>query len=404
MTEERVVIVGASLAAASVAETLRAQGFEGPITMIGEEPYLPYERPPLSKEILAGTKTIDDAYVRPASFYEDGSIDVRVGRVGRVDVSRRRVRLASGDAEPFDRLVIATGGRPRRPRIPGIDLEGVYTLRTIDDARAIREAARSGRKVVVVGLGFIGSEVASSLRQRGLEVSAIDAGPAPLAGPLGPGIAGLVERMHRDQGVELVLGQTVDRFVGTGSVEAVVTSGGRVIDGDVVVVGLGMEPNVELVHDTPIEVGNGILVDAFGRTSVSGIHAVGDVANHWHPIARRRLRVEHWNNAVKQGRAVARDIVGSGKPYDEVHSFWTVLYGEEIEYYGLHEPWDDVVVRGDLAAHDFTAICRKDGRVVAVIGMGRPHEMRRLKHLIADRAELPAEWVPRDGPLAGVGT
>jgi 3-phenylpropionate/trans-cinnamate dioxygenase ferredoxin reductase subunit len=308
------------------------------------------------------------------------------------------VVLEDGDAEPFDRLVIATGGRPRRPRIPGIDLEGVYTLRTIDDALAIRGAARSGG-IVVVGLGFVGSEVASSLRQQGIDVAAVDAGAAPLVGPLGTDIAHVVEQMHRDSGIELVLGRSVDRFVGTGAVEAVVTSEGEVLEGAVVVVGLGMEPNVELVHETPIEVANGILVDAFGRTSVEGIHAVGDVANHWHPIARRRLRVEHWNNAVKQGRAVARDIVGAGRPYDEVHSFWTELYGEEIQYVGLHEPWDDVVIRGNLSAHDFTVIYRSGGRVVAAAGMGRPRELKQLKQMIAGRAPLPARWASEDDVL-----
>jgi 3-phenylpropionate/trans-cinnamate dioxygenase ferredoxin reductase subunit len=394
--EGQVVIAGASLAGATVASALRREGFDGSVTLIGDEPYLPYERPPLSKELIRGTKSVDDAYVNPASFYATQGIDVRFGHVRHVDVLGREVILSDEEAVRFDRLVVTTGGRPKRPPIPGLELSGVRTLRSLEDAIAIHDASRTATSAVIVGLGFVGSEVASSLRHAGLDVVAVDVGTAPLAGPLGPEVARAVEQMHRNHGVDLVLGESVVRFVGDRAVEGVITSTGKLLEGDLVVVGLGTEPNVELLRDSPVAVSDGVIVDEFGRTSVGGIYAAGDVANHWHPVARRRLRVEHWNNAVKQGRAVANEILGQGKPYDDVHFFWTEHYGEELQYYGLHEPWDDVVVRGDVAAHDFTAIYRLDGRIVAGAGMGRSTELKNIKRLIADRARLPGAWLAND--------
>ncbi|HSL77999.1 MAG TPA: FAD-dependent oxidoreductase [Candidatus Limnocylindrales bacterium] len=389
-TRERVVIVGASLAGATVAGTLRDESFEGRITLVGEEPHPPYERPTLSKGFLRGEEPIEAAHVHEERFYADADIDRRFGvRAERVDASVRRIDLATGERLPFDTLVVATGGTPRRPPIPGIDLRGVHTLRTVDDATQIRNDVFSARRVVVVGMGFIGSEVTASLRQIGVEVTAIDGASTPLAGAVGPQIGRVVERMHRDHGVRLVLGDTVARFDGADRVERVVTSRGRTLEADVVIVGLGMQPNVSLVLDTPIRVDDGIVVDAFGRTSVAGIFAAGDVARHWHPTARRHLRVEHWNNAVKQGAAVARAIVGAGDAYDPVHFFWSEQYGRELQYYGLHEPWDDVAIRGDVEGSDFVAIYTQEERVVAAAAIGRSGDLKQAKRLIAARALVP---------------
>jgi 3-phenylpropionate/trans-cinnamate dioxygenase ferredoxin reductase component len=387
---DRVVIVGASLAGVNVARTLREEGFDGAVTLVGDEPHAPYERPPLSKGVLRGDEPPETARLEEPPFYRDAQIDLRLGVAAeRIDTDERSVHLSTGEVVPFDRLVLATGGRPRRPSIPGIELDGVRTLRTVDDAMRIRADLRSASTAVVVGMGFIGSEVAASLRQVGMEVTAIEGAATPLAGPLGERVGRVVEAMHRDHGVRLVLGEGVARFEGDGRVERVVTSAGRVVAGDVVIVGLGMEPNVGPLVGTPVHVSNGVVVDAFGRTSVGGIHAAGDVANHWHPIARRHLRVEHWTNAVKQGAAVARDIVGRGMPYDPIHFFWSEQYGSELQYYGLHEPWDAVAVRGDLEQRDFLAVYTSEDRVVAGVGMGRSDELKDLKALIASRSVVP---------------
>jgi 3-phenylpropionate/trans-cinnamate dioxygenase ferredoxin reductase component len=385
-----VMIVGASLAGATVARTLRDEGFDGPVRLLGDEPYLPYERPPLSKGFLRGEDSIDAALVHEPRFYDEAEVEQRLGvRAERIDPSMRKIHLSTGEELPFGTLVLATGGRPRRPPIPGIDLEGIRVLRTVDDAMRIREDVESSRSVVVVGMGFIGSEVAASLRQIGVDVTAIEPSEAPLSGPLGEPLGRVVERMHRDHGVRLLLGESVARFEGHRRVERVVTSGGKTISADVVVIGLGMEPNVGLVADTSIHVDNGIVVDAFGRTSVGGIYAAGDVANHWHPTARRHLRVEHWNNAVKQGAAVARAIVGRGQPYDPIHFFWSEHYSSELQYYGLHERWDDLVVRGSLEDREFLAVYTSADRVVAAVGMGRSSELKKVKQLIASRTIVP---------------
>ena len=402
---QHVTIVGASLAGANVAIGLREEGFDGAITMVGAEPRLPYERPPLSKGLLRGETSPEDADVKPPSFYRDAGIDLRSGvRAEQVDVASRNVHLAGGETLPYDRLVMTTGGRPKRPSIPGIDLAGIHTLRTVDDALAIRAEAGSAHHAVIVGLGFIGSEVAASLRASGMDVTAIEGAATALDGPLGRQVGQLVEGMHRDHGVRLVLGDGVSRFDGTDMVERVLTSSGRIIEGDLVVVGLGMQPNVEPVLGTTVQTSNGIVVDEFGRTSVEGIYAAGDVANHWHPIGRQHLRVEHWTNAVKQGRAVAREIVGRGQPYDDIPFFWSEHYGTELQYYGLQGSWDDVVIRGDLDGRDFVAMYQDEGRVVGAVAMGRPAELKVARQLIASRARVPrARLRDEDLELATIG-
>jgi 3-phenylpropionate/trans-cinnamate dioxygenase ferredoxin reductase subunit len=354
--------------------------------------------------VRRGTETIADTYVRPPAAYGAEGIDVRFARAERVDVPSGRVHLSDGSSIPYGHLVLATGGRPRRPAIPGVELEGVHTLRTIEDADAIREAASSAGNVIVAGMGFIGSEVAAGLRAGGIPVTAIEHARAPLARPLGVDVAAVVEGMHREHGVEMVLGEGVSAIRGNRRAEGVVTTSGRVVDADVVVLGLGTEPNVETVLDTPIDVSNGILVDRFGRTSVPGIYAAGDVANHWHPVARARLRVEHWNNAVKQAKVVALDIVGRGRPYEDVHFFWTEQYDDELKYYGFHQPWDEVIVRGRLADRRFTAFYLDRGRLVAAAGMGRSDELKAAKRIIAERGRpIPAELADEDTDLGSLG-
>src|SRR5687767_1080883 len=292
------VIVGASLAGATAAITLRDEGADGTITLIGAEREPPYERPPLSKAYLRGETPFDQALVRPSGFYAEHGVDTIFGtRATHVDTAARFVELEDRRRVPYDALLIATGGRNRRISIPGGDLEGIYGLRTREDADRIRADAVAGRRVVVVGMGFIGSEVAASLRQKGLEVVAIDPSKTPLFRVLGESVGNAVAELHRAHGVRTIFEDTVAAFEGRHRVAAVVTRGGVRLECDFVVAGIGVEPVVDFLEGSGIAVDNGIVVDEHCRTNVEGIFAAGDVANHYHPVFERRIRVEHWQNA-----------------------------------------------------------------------------------------------------------
>jgi len=378
--------VGASLAGGTAAATLREEGFEGRLILVGEEPYVPYERPPLSKEYLRGEVTFDRALVRTADFYAEQEIETRLGvRAVRVEPAERIVELADGERLLFDKALIATGARNRRPAIPSLDLEGVFDLRTVDDADRIRTEALPGRKAVVVGMGFIGSEVAASLRQLGVEVAVVAPGSVPLERVLGEEVGGVLAEIHREHGVEFHFGDSADAFEGSGHVERVVTAAGERIECDFAVIGVGVEPAVELAAGTGIEVDNGIVVDEFCRTSVEGIYAAGDVANHYHPVFERRIRVEHWDNALKQGPAAARNMLGKDEPYEEIHWFWSDQYDTNLQYAGFHTSWDELVVRGSLERRSFVAFYCTEGRVLAAVAVNRGKDLRRSIPLIKAR-------------------
>jgi 3-phenylpropionate/trans-cinnamate dioxygenase ferredoxin reductase component len=390
----RFVIVGASLAGAMAAATLRDEGFDGDVVLIGSEPTFPYERPPLSKTFLRGESTIQEAMVRPEAFYADNRIETRFGTtVVGVDTSAKTVTLAGGDPASFDSLLIATGARNRRFPIPGIDLEGVLDLRTLGDAAGIRAEMLPGRKVVLAGMGFIGSEVAASLRQRGLEVHVVAGGKAPLDRVLGEDVGRVIERIHRDHGVEMTFDDQVAGFEGNGRVEAVTTASGLRLACDFVVLGLGVEPVTGFLDGSGIDVDDGVLVDERCRANVPGVFAAGDVANHYHPVFGRRIRTEHWNNALKQGRAAALNMMGRETPYDEVHWFWSDQYEHSIQYGGHHREWDDLVIRGSLESRSFAAFYMLAGRVQAVVSVDRPADVQDAMSLIraggrADAAKL----------------
>lgn len=371
MTTGRFVIVGASLAGASAAAALCDGGFEGELTLIGEEPRLPYSRPALSKGYLRGQERFEDQLVNPADYYGKHGITVRLGaRATRVDPVRRVVELDGGETVPYDRLLVTTGGRNRALRAPGAELPGIFQLRTVEDCDRIRGAARAGARVVVVGMGFIGSEVTASLRQMRLEVSAIEGHPVPLARVLGPEVGAVLAGIHRDRGVDLVLGDSVAAFEGAGRVERVRTAGGRVLACDMVVAGIGIEPNQELLAEAGARVDNGVLVDPQCRTSLPDVYAAGDVASHQHPLFGR-LRVEHWNNGLHHGRAAARAMLGGTEPYDYVHSFWSDQYEHLIEYVGFAATWDRLVFRGEPQSRKFLGFYLKDGVLRAAVGLDR---------------------------------
>jgi 3-phenylpropionate/trans-cinnamate dioxygenase ferredoxin reductase subunit len=389
---ERIVIVGANLAGGATATTLRTEGFDGPLTMIGAEAWAPYERPPLSKGYLRGEEEREKAFLHPDAWYTDHDVDLRLGvRATRVDTSDRVVELEDGERVPFDKLLIATGGRNRRVQAEGADLQGVHELRTIEDSDAIREEAQPGRKAAVVGAGFIGSEVSASLRARGVEVEVIEFGPAPLVRVLGPDISKVYEAIHRDHGVKFHFGEGVERFVGSGRVEALVTSKGTRIECDFAVVGVGIEPVTEIVEGTGIAVDNGVTVDEHCRTNVDGVFAAGDVANHFHPVFGRQMRVEHWDNALKQGAVAALNILGRDEVFDDPHWFWSDQYEHNLQYVGHAIAWDELVIRGSLEDRNFTAFYVKDGLIEGVVGLDRGKEVRRSAALVKARRPVDPE-------------
>ncbi|MGH2812638.1 MAG: NAD(P)/FAD-dependent oxidoreductase [Actinomycetota bacterium] len=386
---ETFVIVGASLAGGSAAATLREEGFDGDVVLIGAEAQPPYERPPLSKEYLRGEAPFEKALVRPADFYGENEIQTRFGsRVNRVDPEAKRLHLEDGGEVPFDRLLIATGSRNRKIPFPGIDLEGVYDLRTVEDCDRLREEAASGEVVAIVGMGFIGAEVAASFRQMGLEVEVVEAERAPLSRVFGEDIGRVIEGIHRDHGVRMHFGEGVASFEGGGRVERVVTAGGRQIDCDFALVGVGVVPATEAIEGSGIEIENGIVVDEQCRTNVSGVFAAGDVTNHQHPLFGRRMRVEHWQNALRQGPAAARNMMGKQETYDEVHWFWSDQYDHNLQYAGVHGDHDEAVTRGSLESRNFTVFYLKQGRIEGAFAVDRGREVRAAMRLITSRLRV----------------
>jgi len=368
------------------AVTLREEGYEGHVVLVGEERRLPYERPPLSKEYLRGEVTFERALVRTDDFFAEKRIELRLGvRAVLLDPAERIVELADGERLPYAKVLIATGARNRRPDIGGLDLEGVFDLRTVDDADRIRTEARRGRKAVVVGMGFIGSEVAASLRQLEVEVAVVAPGSAPLERVLGEEVGGVLADIHRERGVELHFADSVDAFEGSDRVERVVTAAGVRIECDFAVVGVGVEPVIDLAAGTSVEVDNGIVVDEYCRTSVEDVYAAGDVANHYHPVFERRIRVEHWDNALKHGPAAARSMLGRDEPYEEIPWFWSDQYETNLQYAGHHTSWDELVVRGSLEGRSFVAFYCTDGRVLAAVAVNRGTDLRRTIPLIKAR-------------------
>jgi 3-phenylpropionate/trans-cinnamate dioxygenase ferredoxin reductase component len=361
------VIVGAGLAGAKAAETLRAEGFDGRLLLLGEEPERPYERPPLSKAYLRGEADRDSLYVHPEGFYADKDIELRPSTpVRSIAPAARQVELAGGERIGYQRLLLATGARPRRLPLPGADLDGVHYLRSRRDADALAAAAARAGQIAVVGTGWIGSEAAASLRQLGREVTLIGPDPAPLARVLGPEIAGVYRDLHADHGVRLALGTRVVGLRGNGRVEAVVTDDGRTVDCDLVLVGTGAVPRTELAEAAGLPVRDGVLVnEQLEAVGAAGVYAAGDVAAAWHPRYQTYLHVEHWANALNQGPAAARNMLGRSVPYARLPYFYSDQYDLGMEYSGFATTWDRVVVRGDLAARAFIAFWLKDQRVVA---------------------------------------
>jgi 3-phenylpropionate/trans-cinnamate dioxygenase ferredoxin reductase component len=385
------VIIGGGLAGGNAAATLRDEGFSGPVVLISREPGVPFGRPPLSKTYLRSEEDLGGWYVRPAGWYADHDVELRSGAVAAVDPAGHALTLDSGAGLGYGKVLIATGGRNRRLRLPGADLPGIHYLRTVAECDAIKQEAGPGRRAVIVGMGFIGCEVAASLTQLGVRVTAILPGQVPLARVLGNQVGTLIGAIHRENGVELRTGEQVAAFEGTDRLEAVATAAGQRIECDFAVAGVGIEPVVPVAAGVDQE--NGILADELCRTSAPDVYAAGDVANHFHPLFGR-IRVEHFNNGEKQGAAAARSMLGSTDPYDYLHSFWSDQYEHKIEYVGHVTKWDEFVVRGSLAERRLIGLYLVDRVVRAVVGLDRggdPEldtggEMAACARLVAARA------------------
>jgi 3-phenylpropionate/trans-cinnamate dioxygenase ferredoxin reductase component len=398
---DTIVIIGGGLAGGNAAATLREEGYRGRVVLISREPGIPFGRPPLSKTYLRSEENLDGWQVKPPGWYEEHDVDRLAEEVMGIDAAAQRVRLGPGRELGYSKLLIATGGRNRRLEIPGADLPGLHYLRTVAECEAIKREARAGRRAVVVGMGFIGCEVAASLTQLGVHVTAIFPGKYPLERALGEQIGAAFGAIHRAHGVELLAGDQIARFQGAGRVEAAVTAKGARIPCDFAVAGVGIEPEVPALARSAVAQANGILVDEVGQTSAPEVYAAGDVANQLHPLFGR-VRVEHYNNAEKQGRAAARSMLGSTAPYDYVHTFWSDQYEHKLEYAGHATQWDQFVIRGHLEESKLIGFYLADGLVRAAVGLDRggdpeldtDGEMAACARLVARRAR------PAPGQLA----
>lgn len=362
------VIVGASLAGAKAAQGLREGGFDGRIVLIGEEPCLPYARPELSKGYLLGTKAMADMLVHPSGFYAEHDIEVEMATtVTGIERAASRVQMSNGESLQYDRLLLATGATPRALDIPGVDLPGVVSLRTLADADILREQIAQAGRVVVVGAGWIGCEVAACARTLGAQVSMLTPDAFPLVRVLGPEVGAVFADLHTEHGVDLHLGTGVESVVGVDRAQGVRTTDGETIEGDLIVMGVGAAPRDGLARRAGLEVDNGILVDEFLTTSDPRILAAGDVANAWHPLLGARLRVEHWDNAIKQGLAAAANMLGTPTAFTQLPFFYSDQYEFGMEYRGHATSWDQVVFRGDPASLEFCAFWLHQGRVLAAM-------------------------------------
>jgi len=393
------VIIGDGLAGGNAAATLREDGFPGPVVLLSREPGVPFGRPPLSKTYLRSEEDLSAWYVRPADWYADHDVELRSGTVAAIEPTAHTITLDSGEELGYQKVLVATGGRNRRLAIPGADLPGIHYLRTVAECDAIKREARPGRRAVVVGMGFIGCEVAASLTQLGVEVTTVFPGRIPLARVLGGEIGALIGAIHRANGVELLPGEQVAAFEGNESLEAAVTAAGRRIPCDFAVAGIGIQPDIPAV---PVAQDNGILADELCRASEPDVYVAGDVANQLHPLFGR-VRVEHYNNAEKQGAAAARSMLGATDPYDYLYTFWSDQYDHKIEYVGHVARWDNFVVRGSIAERKLIGFYLVDGVVRAAVGLDRggdpeldvDSEMAASARLVAARAR-PAPAVLAD--------
>lgn len=382
--QKQVVIVGAGHGAGQAIATLKQKKYPGRIVLIGEERWLPYQRPPLSKKFLAGELPAERLFVKPAKFYDDPEIELKLEtRVDSIDRDAREVVTASGDRIPFSELILATGSRVRKLSVEGSELSGVHYLRGIDDVDGIRADMEGANKVVIVGAGYIGLEVAAVARQLGHDVTVVEMADRVMSRVVSPTLSAFYEKEHRDAGVTLMLGTGLEGFIGeSGAVTGVRTSDGATLPADLVVVGVGILPNTELAEAAGLEVNNGIIVDESCRTSDPSIYAIGDCTSHPSRVYGRRLRLESVQNALEQAKVAAGNICGGEETYDQVPWFWSDQYDLKLQIAGLSEGFDTAVIRGALDSRSFSCAYLRDGRLVALDAVNAPKDFMQAKALI----------------------
>jgi 3-phenylpropionate/trans-cinnamate dioxygenase ferredoxin reductase subunit len=394
MTAKTFVTVGAGQTAAVTARTLRRRGFDGRIVLIGDEPYAPYQRPPLSKEFLCSADTFDSLRVLPQAWLENNDVEIVTGtEVTRVDPATRTVELAGRTPIVADAVLFATGGRPRTVPVPGPRPDLVHYLRTVDDAQRLRPALTPGRRLALIGAGFIGLEIAATARALGVDVTVLEAADVVLGGVVGPQLGRLCERLHRDNGVD-VRTRTAVLGLNTTADHVVIDSGdGAPLEVDAVVVGIGITPNVAVAEASGLHVDDGIVVDAQGRTAIPGVYAAGDVARRFSERAGRHVRVEHFDNANKQGAAVGNAVLGRDAVSDEANWFWSDQYDRNIQFVGAAT--DDLVIRGQVDDYDFTAFYLEGPVVRGAFAVDRGEDVMAARELLGrsvDPAVLADEY------------
>lgn len=385
---EVIIVVGAGHCAGQVTASLRQQGFNGELVVIGEEPYIPYQRPPLSKKFLSGELPIERVYLRPMRFYQDNDIELLLGkRVVALHPRQRRIVLADSTEQQYDKLLLATGSAPRRLNVSGTDLPGVCYLRTIGDAQRIQPYLVEGKGVVVIGGGYIGLEVSAVCVQRGMRVTLLEAADRILNRVTAPAMSDFFAQLHREHGVDVRCNARVVGFDGRDHVTAVICEDGR-IQADLVVIGVGIVPNIELAEAAGLPCDNGIVVDEYCRTADAYIFAAGDCSSHPNPLLQRRLRLESVQNAVEQGKIAATNLCGRREPYAEIPWFWSDQYDVKLQIVGIAEGYDQVIQRGRMQDHAFSLFYLRQGALIAVDAVNNPREYMACRKLVPQQLRI----------------
>lgn len=381
---DTIVVAGAGHAAGQLATSLRQKGFDGQIVLIGEEDYIPYQRPPLSKKFLAGEMPLERLYFKPAAYYETHDVALRLStRIQAIDRANKRVQCADGESIAYDKLVLATGARVRRLSLPGADLPGIHYLRNIDDVLGMQKAMQAGSRLVIIGAGYIGLEVAAVAAQLGVDVTVVEAEKRVLSRVVSPQLSEFYQQEHTAHGVKLRLATGVKAFIGDHHIQSVELSNGEQLDADLVVVGIGVLPNVELAESCGLAVNDGIVVDDHCRTDDPDIFAIGDCTMHPNALLGRSLRLESVHNAVEQAKTAAANLLGEDVGYTQVPWFWSDQYDLKLQIVGMSQGYDEVVTRGNPEQRSFACLYLQQGRLIAVDAVNNPRDFMQAKALIA---------------------